>query len=236
MNPERIVKLASVRRAVANFVRILTNNDDIKVVFSSGKQSYTDGKEVVIAAEEDPKHFDSMVGLALHEGAHCLLSDFNLLNNLVPTGTEWNAYASFSPELRKVLRSKNFDSDMLDGIRAFQKVLATIINVIEDRRIDSYVYQNAAGYRPYYNALYNKYFFNNDVTKSLVNDPSWRDPNVDNYINWMVNIFHPNFSGIRCVISNRRMFFKSINLTISFRPGRAFASKFGWKMLIIQLI
>ena len=136
MNPERIVKLASVRRAVANFVRILTNNDDIKVVFSSGKQSYTDGKEVVIAAEEDPKHFDSMVGLALHEGAHCLLSDFNLLNNLVPTGTEWNAYASFSPELRKVLRSKNFDSDMLDGIRAFQKVLATIINVIEDRSIN----------------------------------------------------------------------------------------------------
>ena len=193
MNPERIVKLASVRRAVANFVRILTNNDDIKVVFSSGKQSYTDGKEVVIAAEEDPKHFDSMVGLALHEGAHCLLSDFNLLNNLVPTGTEWNAYASFSPELRKVLRSKNFDSDMLDGIRAFQKVLATIINVIEDRRIDSYVYQNAAGYRPYYNALYNKYFFNNDVTKSLVNDPSWREPKVDNYINWMINIFHPNF-------------------------------------------
>ena len=49
---ERIVKLASVRRAVANFVRILTNKENIKVEFSSGQQSYTDGKNVVIAAED----------------------------------------------------------------------------------------------------------------------------------------------------------------------------------------
>ena len=65
---ERVVKLASIRRATANFVRILTSNDKLDVKFSSGKTSYTDGKNVVIAADDNPKHFVSMVGLALHEG------------------------------------------------------------------------------------------------------------------------------------------------------------------------
>jgi len=190
INPERIVKLASVRRAVANFVRILTNDSNINVVFSSGKNSYTDGKEVVIAAEEDPKHFDSMVGLALHEGAHCLLSDFNMLQNLITQGNHWHAFVSFSPEIRTIVSG---DNDPSSRITTFQQLLGNIMNVIEDRRIDSYVYQNAGGYRPYYDALYTKYFFNAEVTKSLKNDPSWREPKVENYINWMINIFHPNF-------------------------------------------
>ena len=80
---ERVVRLATVRRAIANFVRILTNDSSINVNFSSGRDSYTDGKQVVIAAEDDPRHFDSMVGLALHEGSHCLLSDFAFLREVM---------------------------------------------------------------------------------------------------------------------------------------------------------
>lgn len=198
-NPERIVKLASVRRAVANFVRILTNDSNIKVVFSSGKESYTDGKEVVIAAEDDSKHFDSMVGLALHEGAHCLLSDFNMLRVLTPHRNVLQATACFSPEIRKLipdiqyLNNHDKNGKALGVITSFQTMLGVIMNVIEDRRIDSYVYQNAAGYRPYYRALYDKYFFSAEVTKSLKNDPSWRIPSFENYTNWMINLFHPNF-------------------------------------------
>lgn len=198
-NPERIVKLASVRRAVANFVRILTNDPTIKVVFSSGKESYTDGKEVVIAAEDDSKHFDSMVGLALHEGAHCLLSDFNMLRVLTPHRNAMTAAACFSPEIRKLIPDIQYinhgdkNEKVLGVVNSFQTMLGTIMNVIEDRRIDSYVYQNAAGYRPYYRALYDKYFFNADVTKSLKSDPSWRVPSFENYTNWMINLFHPNF-------------------------------------------
>ena len=48
----RAGRLAAVRRAVSNFVRILTNDDEITVSFSSGQDSYTDGKEVVISAED----------------------------------------------------------------------------------------------------------------------------------------------------------------------------------------
>lgn len=202
INPERIVKLASVRRAIANFVRILTNDETIEVAFSSGKDSYTDGKRVVIAAEDDSKHFDSMVGLALHEGSHCLLSDFNMLEHLITEKNWEQCYIALSPELRGLLHSDyqidyNRNDIGLNKIRlqvlAMQKMLGVIMNVIEDRRIDSYVYKNASGYRPYYDAMYTKYFFNTEVTKNLKHNPSWRTPTFQNYTNWLINIFHPNF-------------------------------------------
>ena len=59
-----IVKLAGYKRAIGNFVKILTKRDDIKVQFSSGQQSYTNGQLVVISAKIDDKEFDSTVGLA----------------------------------------------------------------------------------------------------------------------------------------------------------------------------
>ena len=72
-----LVALASYRRAVSNFVSIVTGLSDIKVTFKSSGDSYTDGKQVVISSKLDDKLFDSTVGLALHEGSHIKLSDFN---------------------------------------------------------------------------------------------------------------------------------------------------------------
>lgn len=197
---ERVVKLASVRRAIANFVRILTNNEKIKVVFSSGKESYTDGKEVVIAAEEDSAHFDSMVGLALHEGAHCLLSDFNLIKNVLSVKNGLQFLMCLKPELRdsimtdaKTGKTNIHTAEFTIKIKEMQKTIGFIMNVIEDRRIDSFIYKNAVGYRPYYDAMYKKYFFNSEVTKHIKYNPEWRVPTVENYINWLINIFHPNF-------------------------------------------
>ena len=75
------VKLAGYKRAIGNFVRIVTGKDDIKVNYSSGNDSYTDGTTVVISRKLDEKEFDSTVGLALHEGSHIKLTDFNILKN-----------------------------------------------------------------------------------------------------------------------------------------------------------
>jgi hypothetical protein len=200
---ERIVKLASVRRAVANFVRIITNSDKINVEFSSGKDSYTDGTNVVIAAEDDSKHFDSMVGLALHEGSHCLLSDFNINKNLLNRLEWWKFVLAAKPSLREVLGKNYNEGDIThDGkgaaavrkqVHSMQGVIGMIMNIVEDRRIDSYVYKNAIGYRPYYDAMYTKYFFNSDIEKNMKHNPDWRKPTVENYINWLINIFHPQF-------------------------------------------
>ena len=65
-----LVALASYRRAISNFVSIVTGESDIKVTFKSNGDSYTDGKSVVISSKLDDKLFDSTVGLALHEGSH----------------------------------------------------------------------------------------------------------------------------------------------------------------------
>ena len=76
------IKLASYRRAISNFVTIVTNQSDIPVRFQSNDNSYTDGKVVTIGSKIDEKNFDPVVGLALHEGSHIKLSDFDFLRNL----------------------------------------------------------------------------------------------------------------------------------------------------------
>ena len=52
------------------------------VKFQSSDNSYTDGKAVVIGSKIDEKNFDPVVGLALHEGSHIKLSDFDVVRNL----------------------------------------------------------------------------------------------------------------------------------------------------------
>ncbi len=198
---DRIVKLATVRRAISNFVRILTNDSSIVVNYSSGQNSYTDGKHVVIAADDNPKNFDSMVGLALHEGSHCLLSDFTFLNHLRDRAVFYN---SLHPRLRKMVKWKPMVANDYNGnyqatldndrtVDTLRRHLHTLMNIIEDRRIDSYVYKNAPGYRPYYEAMYQKYFFNSDVEKNLKFNRDWRTPTIDNYVNWLLMIFSPHF-------------------------------------------
>ena len=64
------IALAGYRRAIANFVNIVTNRSDIKVRYQQNGSSYTDGKTVTIGSKIDEKNFDHVVGLALHEGSH----------------------------------------------------------------------------------------------------------------------------------------------------------------------
>ena len=65
-----MIKLNAHKRAIANFVNILTNKP-IPVKFAVKGDSYTDGKTVTLSAEVKPEKFDTAVGLALHEASHC---------------------------------------------------------------------------------------------------------------------------------------------------------------------
>ena len=76
-----LVALAGYKRAISNFVNIVTEQN-IPVVFNNNNESFTDGKKVVIGANIDDKKFDVAVGLALHEGSHIKLSDFELIRHL----------------------------------------------------------------------------------------------------------------------------------------------------------
>ena len=61
----RLIRLSSARRAVANYVSILTNQN-IPVVFNDSAVNCTDGKLVYISSDITKKdNFDVAVGLAL---------------------------------------------------------------------------------------------------------------------------------------------------------------------------
>lgn len=74
---ESLIKLASFKRAVAGFVRIVTGKP-IPVVFNAGEQSFTQGSVVVISAKLEHNQIDTAVGVACHEGTHVAITDFQL--------------------------------------------------------------------------------------------------------------------------------------------------------------
>ena len=78
-----LIELASIRRAVANFVRIQTGKA-IPVTFDVAGQSYTDQSEkVTLSADIANDEFDAVVGLALHEGMHIEDTDMSLMQRII---------------------------------------------------------------------------------------------------------------------------------------------------------
>jgi len=169
-----LYKLASSKRAISNFVNIVTNQS-IPVKFKERGDSYTDGKSVVIGSRiTEPKDFDVAVGLALHEGSHIKLSDFKLLHdiyNLVPTHVK--------------------DGAIKKGINNPIEVIKNLWNYVEDRRIDNFVFKSAPGYRDYYRKMYDKYFNDKIIDKALLSDEH-TDETVDSYMFRIINLHNKN--------------------------------------------
>ena len=142
------MKLAGYRRAIGNFVRIVTG-EAIPVKFNTSGDSYTDGKTVTISASLKDKDFDSAVGLALHEGSHIKLTDFNTLKTLEDFIKKHDAYMMMLAEKHGAKESELDNYDRWWSTNYVAPKLKDLINIIEDRRIDKWVYKNAPGYRGY---------------------------------------------------------------------------------------
>ena len=180
-----LLKLAGYRRAIANFVSIVTG-ESIPVYFS-GTQSYTDGKAVNISSKLNDNEFDPAVGLALHEGSHIKLTDFDVMKNLennIPMHLIHmisEKYIGDREDGEEIWLAKNY---IMGHVR-------DLLNIVEDRRIDNFVYKSAPGYRGYYEALYNKYFNAKIVDKGLKSD-EYTDMNWESYMFRICNITNPN--------------------------------------------
>ncbi len=160
--------LAQVQKGVTNFVKILTGKD-IPVQYAVSGDSMTDGETVYIAANLKEDTIDYMVGLALHEASHVLLTDFGYLNK----------------EKGKVLENTyKIPQEDLDNV-------FTLVNFVEDKRIDNFVYSTAPGYQPYYEELYRKSFYSEIIDENLKNDV-FRSPSWDAYFFRIINIFNRN--------------------------------------------
>ena len=170
------LKLLAYKRAISNFIKILTKQDGYKVKFSSGDMSYTDGKTVVISSKLNENNFDVTVGLALHEASHLLLTDFNILKDV-----------DF-----KMIAADELGHLYLETGRHQLSFIHTLHNIVEDRYIDNYVYTTAPGYRGYYNALYNYYFRKQELTDWL-KKPEQRKETYNNYKSQLLNIVNTEF-------------------------------------------
>src|SRR5210317_88935 len=178
-----LMKLMAYKRSIRNFVSIVTGKS-IPVTFDGrGEDSYTDGQSVTISAKLDDKEFDPVVGLALHEGSHIALTDFETLtemrNGFLPStiNKEWlaNRYNCGVDDL-KWLISNN---------------LKSLLNYVEDRRIDNHIYTTAPGYRGYYESMYDKYFHANVIDKGLQSGEK-RTEDWESYMFRIINITNTN--------------------------------------------
>ena len=181
-----LIKLSGYRRAISNFVNIVTGKSDIPVRFE-GRDSYTDGKSVTISASIKDKDFDSTVGLALHEGSHVLLTDFKILPNLELEISSWadatDIYSTINEkyEMKSHMAAKSYVKDKIRNL----------LNIVEDRRIDNFVFKSAPGYKGYYHALYNRYFSSPIIDKALASS-SHRELDWNSYMFHIINITNAN--------------------------------------------
>ncbi len=174
---KNLYKMAAHRRAIANFVSIVTNQA-IPVRFSTRGDSYTDGKNVTISAKiVEPKEFDPAVGLALHEGSHIKLSNFALLRDLTSASVRLFGMDEIK-RMHELSKQK--------GIY-FENLLKDVLNWVEDRRIDQYVFNSAPGYRDYYRAMYDKYFNDPAIDKGLKSD-EYTDETLESYMFRLINL------------------------------------------------
>jgi len=188
-----LVALAGYKRAIGNFVNIVTE-DNIPVVFNSNDESYTDGKKVVIGAGLDDKNFDVAVGLALHEGSHIKMSDFDLLRNL-----EFNIPQEIYEVAEKV------------GVNRMTVIstIKNILNYVEDRRIDSFIFKTSPGYKSYYHSMYEKYFYSKNVDKGLLSN-EFRTEEIDSYMFRIINLHNKNRQ--LTALKGLKEIYESINL------------------------
>jgi hypothetical protein len=195
------VKMAATLRAISNFVRIVTG-ENIPVKYNNSDESFTDGKQVVISGNIKDKDFDPTVGLALHEGSHCLLTDFDIIKP-----ANLNEFIEANLDLKSIADKYNlYEEDWSDEHQAYvstgvvntravkqrvSSILKQILNFVEDRRIDNFIYKSAPGYQGYYKALYDKYFYASIIDKALKSDEK-TSLDLDSYMFRLINITNVN--------------------------------------------
>lgn len=165
-----LLKLAGYRRAISNFVYILTGKS-IPVRFAEKSTSLTDGKVVYIGGELAKGEFDPTVGVALHEAAHIVKSDFNLLKTI---------WGKLPRNILDAGKNKFSQNEMAE-------LSKYVLNIVEDRYIDAWVYATAPGYRGYYQALYDRYFNLPEIGQGLKSE-DYREPTIKNYKFRLTNI------------------------------------------------
>lgn len=174
---ENKVKLLNSARHMAKLI----TKKPITVRYSEeGKdQSFTDGHSITISSIIS-QNYDSTIGLVCHEASHVELTDFRIIRQLM----------SKNPDtVTKVLDVK---------YHKYTKIIKDLHNVVEDRRIDQWVYNSAPGFRIYYKELYKRYYLSPIINEAIkqgfffdtVNgiQKDLTEETLSNYLFYVINI------------------------------------------------
>ena len=69
--------------------------------------------------------------------------------------------------------------------------LKNILNYVEDRRIDNYIFTTSPGYKGYYHSMYDKYFYSKIIDKAL-GSTEYTDESYDSYEFRLINLANKN--------------------------------------------
>ena len=191
-----IESLAERKKVIQNFVKILTGKH-IPVEYC-GSQSYTDGKSITISAKDpqgsDIHNYDLIVGLALHEGSHILLSDLPKYFKLVKeakSGFDRRAIDRILGSDLTSMITPELHNHQVSIYSTYVDLIVDMTNIIEDRRVDNYIYSTAPGYQNYYNTIYKTYFLSKNITFQLKNSKVAASENINSYLFRICNLHNP---------------------------------------------
>jgi len=173
-----IVDKIKILKTISNFVNIVT--DESYPVNFAGNSSFSDGKSVTITA--GAKDFDAVCGLSLHEASHIKYSQelYKLMEKL-------------QEDLNSRLPNEHI-TRLLDLIKKYnQKVdvsnyisyIHSLINILEDHRIDSITISKFPGYAGYYKALNVDYRFNDESNHMLAS----QEFTQENFKSYQIQLF-----------------------------------------------
>ena len=209
----KLVKLANYRKAVTNFVKIVTGKD-IPVNWY-GSDSHTNGESITLSTEIKDTTFDVTVGLALHESSHIILTDLSLMGKIYDCGkvAGKRAYndakevpmplSCVEESLIKLGMTPIDDIDNASAtdryeyssrVTSYCELLRNLLNWIEDRRIDNFIFKTSPGYKAYYHKLYDYYWNDSDIHLGFASR-EYRDPkNINSWMFHIVNSINPSFN------------------------------------------
>lgn len=175
-----LIRLAKYKRVIHNFVTILTERN-IPIYFNSNNRNATNGEIIYLSPKiKEKRNFDETVGLALHEAAHIVHSDFLILQTI---------WQRIPRDLYDLSSKKNVSKLKIKNL------VKTMLNFVEDRFIDALVYREAPGYRGYYLALYDRYF-NSPSKESALKSNVYRFPSLDAYEFRIINLTNQSASDL----------------------------------------
>lgn len=171
-----LIKLASVRRIISNYVDILTGAT-VPVFFKAKGDSYNyGGKEIYITTRiRGRKDFDKSVGLALHEAAHTILTDFDLAKTL---------WANVPKHIWDFCDKNNIRRTTME------RFVKSMFNIVEDWYIDDWVISRSPGYIGYYEASYDD-IFNTVIIDQLLVSNEYKYPSLVSYEFRIINFTNP---------------------------------------------